>query len=274
VSELNQGLPSVAENAIPVPTVDTAAPVEAPQQEAVSQAPQVTIPAKYAGKGPEELARMLEDQERHIGRQANELGELRQRSTQYEQWLAQVQMQQAQQAQTALHQQPQVSDEPSKFNWEDPDRSVDSRVDRRVKAEMDGLRRQVMMETAASQAPIAKNIAKSMYPDAFKGIGDDELDRAMYGGAAAGNVQPQNLTKPEAWRMLAWILQGEKQGYKMGSSVSPVSPTSSETPMGAKPQSFGETQTQLDDQARSILRGFNDDEGEYLKRRRDESRGR
>ena len=183
-------------------------------------------------------------------------------------------MQQAQQAQIAQQSNNQVPDEPQAFDWEHPDKAVAKSVDRRVKTEMDALRRQVMMETAASQAPIAKNIAKTMYPDAFKGIGDDELDRAMYGGAAAGNVQPQNLTKPEAWRMLAWILQGEKQGYKMGQNVSPVSPTSSETPMGAKPQSFGETQAQLDDQARSILRGFNDEEGEYLKRRRDESRGR
>ena len=133
----------------------------------------------------------------------------------------------------------------------------------------DGVRR-------LSNAPIAKNMAKTLYPDAFRGIADEELDRAMYGGAAAGNVQPQNLTKPEAWRMLGWILQGEKSGYKLpGPGVNPVSPTATETPMGAKPQNYGGAETPvIDDQARSIMKGMGIDEETYLKNRREEQRGR
>jgi len=271
LSELNQGQP--ADNAIPVPVVDTSAPVEAPTQ-VESAAPQPVLPAKYAGKSAEDLAKMLEDQERHIGKQASELGELRQKTQSYEQWLAQMQLQQAQQSQAAP-QHPQVPDEPQKFNWEDPDTSVDKRVEQKLRSELDVLRRQMVMETAASQAPIAKNMAKTMYPDAFKGVTDDELDRAMYGGAAAGNVQPQNLTKPEAWRMLGWILQGEKNNYRMGGGITPVSPTATETPMSAKPQTYGNDERPiLDDQARSILKGMGIDEETYLKNRREEQRGR
>jgi hypothetical protein len=137
------------------------------------------------------------------------------------------------------------------------------------------MRRQMMMETAASQAPIAKNMAKTLYPDAFKGIADDELDRAMYGGAAAGNVQPQNLTKPEAWRMLGWILQGEKSGYKLPSpGVTPVSPTATESPIGAKPQTYGDDTIALDESARRIIAGMGMTEDEYLKNRREEMRRR
>ena len=191
MAELNQGIPS-ADNAVEVPVVDTTPPVEAPQQVA-GQPPQPTVPPKYAGKSAEELARMLEAQEQHIGKQGQELGELRQRSQSQEQMLAQMQFMAQQQAQAAPQAHAQVPDEPQKFNWEDPDTSVDRRVERRLKTEMESLRRQMVMETAASQAPIAKNMAKTMYPDAFKGVTDDELDRAMYGGAAAGNVQPQNL---------------------------------------------------------------------------------
>lgn len=253
--------------------VTAVTPEAVPQEQAASQAPQASpVPQKWAGRSPEELARLLDDQERMIGRQAAEVGELRQRASSYEQQFAQFIAQQAQQPQTAH---PQVPDEPSKFNWEDPDRSVDARVDRKLKAELDVYRRQVLMETAASQAPIAKNIAKTMYPDAFKGISDQELDQAMYGGAQAGNVQPQNLTKPEAWRMLAWILQGEKMGYRAPANINPVSPTATETPVGAKPQTFGgEQNIALDDSARSVLKGFGIDEGEYLKNRRAERGGR
>ena len=224
------------------------------------------------------MARLLDDQERMIGRQADEMGQLRQKTQSYEQWLSQMQLAQAQQAQTAPPAPPQAptDDRPwAETDWANPDKAVDRRVERKLKTELDSLRRQMVMETAASQAPIAKNMAKTMYPDAFKGVTDEELDRAMYGGAAAGNVMPQNLTKPEAWRMLGWILQGEKSNYKMpGPGVNPVSVTATETPMGAKPQSYGEEPTVLDDAGRSILRGFGTDEGSYLKSRREELKGR
>jgi hypothetical protein len=258
----------------PQPDNVTAVTPEAVPQQAETQAPQVVVGGKYAGKTADELGRMLDEAQTHIGRQANELGDLRQQAQGYQNWLAQMQMQQAQQhPQTA---QPQVPDEPPRFNWEDPERSVDARVERKLRTEMDAYRRQVLMETAASQAPIAKNIAKTMYPDAFKGISDQELDQAMFGGAAAGNVQPQNLTKPEAWRMLAWILQGEKMGYRAPApGINPVSPTATETPVSAKPQTFGgEQNIALDDSARSVLKGFGIDEGEYLKNRRAERGGR
>jgi len=219
------------------------------------------------------MARLLDDQERMIGRQTAEVSEARQRVSAYEQQFAQFMAQQAQQPQTAPL--PPAPEEPEKFDWEKPEQAVDRRVERKLRTELDGLRRQMMMENAAAQAPIAKNIAKTQYPDAFKGVTDEELDRAMYGGAAAGNVQPQNLTKPEAWRMLGWILQGEKSNYKMpGPGVNSVSVTATETPMGAKPQSYGEEPTVLDDAGRSILRGFGTDEGSYLKSRREELKGR
>jgi hypothetical protein len=182
----------------------------------------------------------------------------------------------AQQQAQAAHQAPAPApDEDVKFDWEKPEQAVDRRVERRLKTEMESLRRQMVMETAASQAPIAKNMAKTMYPDAFRGVTDDELDRAMYGGAAVGNVQPQNLTKPEAWRMLGWILQGEKSGYKMpGPGVVPVDATATETPRGTRPQNYGEEPIVIDDTARSIIRGFDADEASVLKSMRDEQRRR
>jgi len=273
-AELNTGT-TYADNAVPVPEVDTSAPVEAPQHDAASQTPQATPPSKWAGKSPEELTRMLDDQERMIGRQTAEVAEARQRVSTYENQFAQFMAQQAQQAQTAQTTNTQAPTEPAGFDWEHPDKSVDSRVDRKLRTELDGLRRQMMMETAASQAPIAKNIAKTMYPDAFKSVSDDELDRAMYGGVQAGNVLPQNLTRPEAWRMAAWLLQGEKTGYRMAPGINPVSPTATENPVGARSQSFGgEEPSALDDQSRSILRGFETDEASYTANRRTERRGR
>lgn len=251
------------------------APVAAPEP-VESQAPQPTLPPKYAGKSAEDLARMLEDQEKHLGRQANELGELRQRSQQYENWLAQAQMAQAQQQAQTAHQAPEEApDGLGKFDWENPEREVNRRVEKKLKTEMESMRRSLMMETAAAQAPIAKNMAKNMYPDAFRDVTDEELDRAMFGGAAAGNVQPQNLTKPEAWRMLGWILQGEKRGYKMQpGGVNPVSPTSTESPVSAKPQNYGEEPIAIDEQARAIIRGFGRDEADVLKSMRGERKGR
>ena len=146
---------------------------------------------------------------------------------------------------------------PKSSTGKTPERSVERVTERKLRTEMEGLRRQMVMENAASQAPIAKNMAKTLYPDAFKGIADEELDRAMYGGAAAGNVMPQNLTKPEAWRMLGWILQGEKSGYKLPSpGVTPVSPTATESPIGAKPQNYGEEPIALDDQARQLSQAW------------------
>lgn len=266
----------MAENDGGNPVAETVSQTTAPnpdnQSTEPTQAPDTSIPERFRGKRPEELVNILMDKEREVGRLGSELGDLRQRTQTYEQTFAQWQMQQAaQQAQTAQPYQGQP-DESAKFDWENPERAVDARVERKLRTEYEQLRRQVMMETATSQAPIAKNIAKNMYPDAFKGVTDEELDRAMFGGAAAGNVQPQNLTKPEAWRMLGWIIQGEKTGYRMAPPpVNPVSPSATETPMGARPQTFGgEQNIAVDDEARSILKGFGMDEGEYLKNRRTE----
>lgn len=264
----------------PLPgSAESPASESVPQSEAATQTPQTAPAGKYAGKSVEDLGRMLDEAQTHIGRQASELGDLRQQAQGYQSWLAQMQMQQAQQQSQSAQQQNRVPDEPAKFNWEDPEGSVDRRAERvaerKLRTEMDSLRRQLMMETAASQAPIAKNIAKNMYPDAFRGVTDAELDQAMYGGAQSGNVQPQNLTKPEAWRMLGWILQGEKTGYRMTPSVNPVSPTATETPIGARPQDFGGAQnTPIDDEARKIIQGFGSTEGEYLQNRRADRGGR
>lgn len=274
MSELTQGT-APAEN-VAAPTADAPAPVEVPQEQGASQTPPATPPpSKWAGRTPEEMARLLDDQERMIGRQTAEVSEARQRMAGYEQQFSQLLMSQAQQAQTAPQHTP-APDEPERFDWEKPEQAVDRRVERKLRSEMDGLRRQMMMETAASQAPIAKNMAKTMYPDAFRGVADEELDRAMYGGAAAGNVQPQNLTKPEAWRMLGWILQGEKSGYKLPvPGVTPVSPTATETPMGAKPQSFNNDEAVvIDDAARKMIKGIGMTEDEYMKNRRAERGGR
>jgi hypothetical protein len=88
-------------------------------------------------------------------------------------------------------------------------------------------------------------------------------------------VLPQNLTRPEAWRMAAWLLQGEKTGYRMAPGITPVSPTATENPVGARSQSFGgDEPSVLDDQARRIMQGMGIDEETYLKNRRDERRGR
>ena len=52
-------------------------PQEQPQEEPAQEEPEKEIPEFYRGKSPKELVELLEDRQRTISRQGNELGELR-----------------------------------------------------------------------------------------------------------------------------------------------------------------------------------------------------
>jgi hypothetical protein len=107
---------------------------------------------------------------------------------------------------------------------------------------------------AAQMAPFAKNQAKAMFPQAFEGLGDAEVDQIVYGGIQSGIIAPDVATNPNGWAMAAWQLKGQKMGFN------PVSPppqsmqaTPTESPSRPQNQDEGMEKPKLDELGRTFL---------------------
>ncbi len=183
------------------------------------------VPQKFAGKSVEEIAGAYEKLESEHGRQAKELGDIRNEVSMLRNWASQAsqQMQQRPQAQ-AVEEDSQEED--AKF-LQNPSKMVKKVVTETVL----GALGQMQVSEAFNQAEIAKNQAKQQYPEVFKGLNEQEIDRVMYGGVQQKVVAPNVLRNPLGWAMAAWQLQGQKSGFQLNPiPTKPVSPTETEIP--------------------------------------------
>lgn len=88
---------------------------------------------------------------------------------------------------------------------------------------------------AQQNAPMALATAKTLNPDAFVGISDVEVQQGMQGGVQSGTTNPAMLADPNAYIGMAWILRGQKTGFKpLDAAPVGMSTTETETP-GAPP---------------------------------------
>lgn len=231
---------------------------EAPESEATpapetapEQAP-ATPPSKYAGKSPDELSRMLEEQERYLGRLGNELGDTRQQA-EYWRREAEVQRQERAAREAAAQQQPQPG---SGWDWDrfqqQPDVTIESVVDRRLQqAELVREEREFNREFQRGKAQAMRE-----RPELFEGI-SDKVEALIVNGRRGGFVNSSSVGDPETWYYAAGLLKMRESNFNFSKGPNPVSPTQTERPMARK-QAPGEVKerVEFDDKSSAMVKGL------------------
>ncbi len=206
------------------------APPETPQAPA---APTVEIPEKYRGKSPEQLAKILDDQERLMGRQAQELGQARE--------LAESWYQRAQQV-TAPPQEP-TKPETTDWDYEKPvdstERIVERKLAERDKRSFEERKRDLYQRTTLAFRDGQDNFKAN--PKLYEGI-EDEVRTTVAQFYAPWIEQGQDvsdlLRRKDVWDTAAQVIRVRRNEFDKLAPQHPkgMSAAYSETPNAARPQ--------------------------------------
>ncbi len=231
------------------PQVEAGHSTETQTVKSVMDLPRIDQPQaqpKFAEKSPEEVAEAYRKLESEHGRQAKEVGDLRNENAQFRQWFQQIQAQQQAQMQQRQVQQPVEDDteEDSKFL-----QSPSKMTKKAVQEETAKMYARLKYEESFSQAQFAKEQAKLQNPDLFRGLNEQELDQVMYGGVQSGLIRPDVLRQPKGWEMAAWQLKGRDAGFKMTTPpTQSTAPVTTEVPSSVRPQNAPSSQVQYPDE--------------------------
>lgn len=212
-----------------------------------------TPPDPYASKSPEELKAILTEKESFIGKQANELGDLRTKISEIENQIAfnkQFGYQQTQREPNPFETQygnfnaepkPTGTEEESVPNdfYDNPKkyyRMWKEEDDRRKMEEYQKKDMEIRSHVFRAKPFIEQ--AKKEAPHLFQGLSDQEIEGALYNGLANNLVSPYALGDTKTHKQAAMWLLGEKTNYSFntfGASPNPVPPTQTESYAGSKP---------------------------------------
>ena len=241
-------------------TIEKGQPPEAnPEQTDQTQTPPAPIAERLKGKTADELMKVLEEQEKTIGRLGQEKGDLKglreeldslrgkveERPSQQQlggygaqgqpspdEWLRFMQSQVAQPAQ------PIAQEEVTPDFFADP-YSASKRV---VQGEVDKLRKEIQTQEANRYWREAQDsftegqgAALNSKNPLFKGI-EGELSQAMWAAVRNGMVRPGNLRHAKTWEAAATLLRYNKGDLANVYATKPVSPVQTETPTHTKPE--------------------------------------
>ncbi len=182
-------------------------PAEAPTEQTQIQPPP-PVPPKFEGKTPEELTSILQDRDKVIGRQGQELGQLREA----------VERLYAERS----PERPQSG--PPKFNYEDPDKSIDEKIEARIAMEREQFAqvRRTDVAQRTTTAFIDGQRAMKHNPSLYAGI-EEQVKQGIaqvYGPLAAqGQDVSRWLMDPEVWETAAVAIR-----YKRG-ELDKIKPT-------------------------------------------------
>ena len=243
------------------PVVDKAGEVKAPEpvapakpEEPPAPAPPVEVkpepetpPSKYAGKSQEELARMLEEQERYFGRLGNELGDTRKQA---EYW-----RQQAVAAQAAKET-PEARPKGAAWDWQrfqdKPAETVAEIVERQlVEQERAREEREFVREYNRG-----KSLAMKERPGLFKDR-EQQVEQLIVNGRRGGFVSSATVGDPETWYYAAGLLKMKESDFNIGGGVNPVAPSQTERPVARKaaPEETKEP-VEFDDKVQAMYKGL------------------
>lgn len=177
----------------------------------------------FAGKTPEEMAKMYADKEAFVQTQSNELGTLRNEN--------------------AYHrsQQPQQQAQP-KPDYEDMDQQFLTNPAKTTMDMMDQRFNQYGMQNQYQQAqmmaPMVEQQAQNTYP-IFKSLDapqKEEVRRYMMATTdPRSGLSPNFAMSAEAWNNAAWMVYGKSHpGGPRPAPVNPVAPVATETPQATK----------------------------------------
>jgi hypothetical protein len=247
------------------PLADTA---NAPATEPAEQSP--AAPSAPSGTPEDSAEKRLRDKDEYIGRQAKELGDLRNELASYRQMMTQGQgfgPAAPPQPQQGFGQAPAQPDE--KFDWDNPLRAVDTRLERKLSE----FANQMTVQQSVNMAQWAEQTARQSDPALFNEVGD-QVRNVMIQGIRTRTVDPRVVSDPEMWKTMAWVAYGQKRGYKLGNQVNPISPTTTEAPRGSGSVD-SEDNVSLDESARAMIRNWGEiSEGDVAKGVKEERKRR
>lgn len=204
----------------------------------------------YDGKTPEELQAILDDKEKMIGKQAQEVGDLRAKASELENKLS---------FQSQFGNQP-TQEEPNPFDtqfgkvteekgtpeatatdplfWNNPKEQYNQWADERDSKRLnEATKRDTEIRTNLHRAKPVIEQAKKETPHLFSGLQDQELELALYNGLANKLVLPYALGDTKTIKQAAMWIQAEKSQYTFNpmSTGSPVPPAETGSYVGDKP---------------------------------------
>lgn len=161
--------------------------------------PTPPVPPKFEGKTPEELTSILQDRDKVIGRQGQELGQLREA----------VERLYAERS----PERPQPG--PPKFNYEDPDKSIDEKIEARIAMERAQYQQARVVDVATRTTQAFQDGVEIMKqnPHLFAGI-EDQVRQGIaqvYGPMAASGQDVSNyLRNPKVWKAAAIAVRADR----------------------------------------------------------------
>ena len=208
-------------------------------------------PAKkpYDGKTPEELQTILDEKEKMIGKQAQEVGDLRAKASELENKLS---------FQSQFGNQP-TQEEPNPFDtqfgsvtepekgtqetvppdfWNNPKQLINKWADERDSKRLEeASKRDTEIRMNIYKAKPVIEQAKKETPHLFQNLSNQELELALYNGLANKLVSPLALGDTKTYKQAAMWIQGEKSQYNFNptSAGSPVPSTETGSYVGDKP---------------------------------------
>ncbi len=213
---------------------------------------------QYADKDPYELAKMHHELETKLGEYSEKVKKYEEENQAYKNWYNQYMSQQVtqpRQPNPQAHQYEQPTgdiDEGTDF-WGNPLKAAQKVVQQNL-SQYDRERR---ISDAMRYAPMAERMAVSQAPEVFEDVDINQVRQNLYGGLQSGIIAPELVSNPETWIRTAWLLTGDKTGYKIPKSKQGSSPTGLETPDATKKQPSEPDDTiVLDPTKKSIMKAF------------------
>lgn len=173
----------------------------------------VATDPRYAGKSPDELVAIINEQNRHIGKQGNALGEvqtLKQNLAELRDYVVQAAQQREQYRQQAQpHQAAPPEPEfdltnPAPYIYNIANRIVEEREQRRTAYEQ-----QRSAQDAQANYYEGRDAAFTRNPGLFEGI-EGAVEQAVRGSYQTGILTPAMLRSQKTWEMAAKVLRIER----------------------------------------------------------------
>jgi len=213
---------------------------------------------QYADKDPYELAKMHHELESKLGEYSEKVKKYEEENQAYKNWYNQTLSQQMTQSrqpnqQQQQYEQPSGDTDGGEDFWGNPSRAAQKLVQQNL-SQYDKSRRAT---DAMRYAPMAERMAVTQAPEIFEDVDINQVRQNLYGGLNAGIIAPELVSNPETWIRTAWLLKGDKTGYKFPKEKKGSSPANLETPDATKKQASEPDSSLPDnDTIRSMMKAF------------------
>ncbi len=222
-----------------------------------AQDTQAELPEKYKGKSPAELAAILDEKEKFIGRQADEVGKFRQLESEVGQLRDYLGNLTTILTQGRQEQQPREPEPKEEFDFVNPDKWFNRKIaEERKRWEQEQTRRdgQRYVTEAQTNFSIGKGLAYKQNPRLYEGI-EKDVEAFMF-NAAKGGLPKEQLTVTENWDLVAKNIRMNRGEFDriMPQTTKGMTATDVGTPAKPATRDPYEDDVLIDDDTRDFMR--------------------